>query len=96
MIQFWTRDKTEYLYIPEDKPQFFVAHLGQRRVHHQDQADGNGDIGGSDLKYIDEIPYAGIQIAPEHPDSHGQKDPQREKTVQKAQFFNGRISHASS
>ena len=34
----------------EDLGQFLVAHLGQRRIHHQDEADGDGNGGRPHLK----------------------------------------------
>ena len=39
--------QAQHLPVAEDVAQFFVLHFGQRRVHHQDQADGDGDIGGA-------------------------------------------------
>ena len=39
--------------VAEDVPQLLVVHLGERRVHHQDQPDGNRDIGGPDRDRID-------------------------------------------
>jgi hypothetical protein len=54
----------------------FVFYLGQRWDHHQYQPDGNGNIGGSDLKMVDHVPYAGEEIPPNDPGKRGQKNPQ--------------------
>ena len=37
------------LAVAEDVAQFLVFHLGQRRIHHQDEADGDGDVGRARL-----------------------------------------------
>ena len=52
--QDWTNDpvlnerKGQDLLIAEDIPQLLILHLGEWRVHHQDQADRNRDIGCTD------------------------------------------------
>ena len=45
----------EDLEVAEDPPHLFVAHLGQRRVHHQDEADGDRDVGGPDREPVPEV-----------------------------------------
>ena len=40
--------EAEDLVVAEDLAQLLVLHLGQGRIHHQDQADGDGDVGGAD------------------------------------------------
>jgi len=69
--------------VPEHLPQFLILDLGQRRIHHHDQADGDGNIGGPDLKDIDEISNPGEEIAAEDPGQHGDKNPQGEKAIDK-------------
>jgi hypothetical protein len=69
--------------------QFFVAHLGQGRIHHEDQADGDGDVGGADLKGVDDLGDGRIEITGHYPAEHGQEDPEGEVLVEKAQFFFG-------
>ena len=46
--------KRQDLPVPEDIRQLFVADLGQGRVHHDDQPDGDGDVGGPDAEFIPE------------------------------------------
>ena len=43
----------ENLGVAEDRPHLLVADLGQRRVHHQDETDGDGDVGRPDVESID-------------------------------------------
>ena len=61
MIQFWTRDRDEDLDVLEDVPELLVLHLGQGRVHHQDEADGDGDVGRPGLEPVDESDDAGTR-----------------------------------
>ena len=42
------------LAIPEDAAQLLVLHLGQGRIHHEDEADGNGNGGRAHLQAQDE------------------------------------------
>ena len=46
--------QTEHALVAEDLAQLLVAHLRQRREHHDDQADGDGNIRRAGLKAIDE------------------------------------------
>ncbi len=73
----------QYLDVAEHEAQFFIFHLGQGRVHHQDQANGDGDVGGAHGKEVDEILDLRKQITAANAHKHGQKNPQGEKAVQK-------------
>ena len=75
--------KGQDLKILEYLPKFFIPHLGKGRIHHQYEADGNGDIGGSHLETVYYIPNAGIKISASHADEHGQENPQSQKSIQK-------------
>ena len=81
MTQFCSSDNPKHLPIAEDLAQFVVMHLGQRRVHHQNQTDGDGDVGGADLELVDKALDAGHQRTQPHPDGHRQEDPQRQVAV---------------
>ena len=61
MIQFCTSDSPRILPVAEDLAQLLVADLGQRRVHHQDQPDGDGDGGRPDAEAVEEGHDAGKQ-----------------------------------
>ena len=74
--------KADHLFIPEDVPHLFVFHFGKRRVHHQDQPDGDRDIGGPDLEGIDEILGAREEVAGADADGHGGKDPDGKVAVE--------------
>ncbi len=45
--------QTENLPVAEDLAHFLVADFRQRRVHHQDQTDGDRDVGRSNLEAVD-------------------------------------------
>ena len=45
----------QHLGVAEDLVQLLVAHLGQGRIHHQNQADGDGQVGGADLEGVDNL-----------------------------------------
>ena len=61
ITQFCTSDNPSTLPIAEHVAQFFVAHLGQRRIHHHDQADGDWDVRGPDAEAIDETAMPGTR-----------------------------------
>ena len=61
--------------------QLFILHLGKRGIHHQDQPDGDGNVGCAHLKAVDQRFGARDEIAGGHPHGHRQKDPKCEKTV---------------
>jgi hypothetical protein len=61
--------------------------LGKRRVHHQDQPQSDGDIRRAALELIDKRFDTREEIADQNPDSHGQKDPQREKSIEKRELL---------
>ena len=61
--------------ISENLVQFLIPHFGQRRVHHENQTDGNGNIGGTDLKGINHIPDTRVQPAAQNTCKHGCKNP---------------------
>jgi len=44
-----------------------VPDLGQRWIHHQNQPDGNGDIGRVHLEPVPEVHHPGEKVPPAHP-----------------------------
>ena len=64
------------LRVAEDVSQFLVVHLGERRVHHDDEADGYGDRSGADRGALDGFADLGPHVTSRHPDGHGQEDPE--------------------
>lgn len=74
--------KPQYPEIGKDLGQFFIPDFGKRWIHHQDQADGNGNIGATTFHDCPEIFDAGEKISPHHPDKHGQEDPEGEEAVE--------------
>ncbi len=78
--------QAQHLPVAEDLAQLVIMHLGQRRVHHQDQADGDGDVGGADRnRRVERLDGLGQQKAQAHADRHGQEDPQGQVAVEKGQ-----------
>ena len=63
--------------VAKDVAELLVLHLGERRIHHHDEADGDGDVGGADVERVDEVGHAGEGPAQEHADGHGEEDPER-------------------
>jgi len=77
----------QHLGVAKGLTQLLVLDLGKGRVHHQDKADGDRDVGGAHLELVDEILDAGHQVAQPHANRHGQKDPQCQITVEQRQPF---------
>ncbi len=73
--------------VTKNVTQLLILHLGQRRVHHDNKANGNEHVGGAHLKMVPEPRNARGEIAGEHSDAHGKKDPERQITVKKRQLF---------
>ena len=80
----------------ENLGQFLVAHLGQGRVHHQNQADSDGNIGGAHLKVGQGLGKTGDQIAQGDPGSHGQENPQGQEALHETQAFGNSGGHKCS
>jgi len=71
------------LEITKDLSQLLVFHLGQGRVHHEDQPYGNGDVCGSHLKGIDEILDYWENVSGADSNSHAQEYPESQITIDK-------------
>ena len=82
--------KAEHAPVAEDPAHLLVPDLGQRRVHHQDKADGDGDGGSAHLEKADEVGHTGDKIAQPHPEPHRQEYPERQETVQEGKAAGGR------
>ena len=66
----------------EDVAELLVLHLGQGRIHHQDEADGDGDVGRPRLELVDEADDGRDEIAQPDADGHGQEDPEGQVSVE--------------
>jgi hypothetical protein len=64
-----------------DLAQLLVSHLSQRREHHDDETDSDGDIGRPSLKAIDEGSRPGDEVADAHANSHREEYPERKEAV---------------
>ena len=87
--------QAQHLDIPEDLGETLILHLGEGRVHHQDQADRDQDVGRPDLEGVDELLNPWDEIAEGDADRHGQEDPQRQEAVERRKAFGcaGGLSH---
>ena len=80
--QFCTSDNPRTRQLRKDIRQLFVPDLGQGRVHHQDETHGDGEVGGTDGESAPELGNTEPQGSHRYPHTHGQKDPQRQVSVQ--------------
>ena len=67
ITQFWIKERDKTLNFFENLGQFLVAHLGQGRIHHQDEADGDGNVGGAHLKVGQNLGKPWDEVAQEPP-----------------------------
>jgi hypothetical protein len=72
----------QYAAVLEDPPHLLVLHLRQRRIHHEDQPDGDGDGCRADGEAVEEGHYAGNEVPEAHARRHGGEDPQRQVAIQ--------------
>ena len=79
--------ESEHAAVAEDFAEFFVADLCQRRKHHDDEADGDGDVGGAALEAVDEDGDVGHEVSQANADGHGEKDPEREEAVEEGEVL---------
>ena len=67
----------------EHSPHLFVLHLRQRRIHHQDQPDGDRDGCRADAESVEEGYDAGNKVPKAHSSGHGRENPERKKPIKK-------------
>ncbi len=69
--------------IGKDFGELAVVHFSKRGIHHEDEANGNGDVGGANSHGSKEgFGVAYQEIANEDPEGHGGKNPEGEVAVQ--------------
>jgi hypothetical protein len=85
--------ETEDLVVAEDLAELLVLHLGERRIHHHDEPDGDGDVGRPDVEPVDEAGHAGEGPTEEHADGHGKEDPGGEVAVEEREPLHGAFCH---
>lgn len=69
-------------------------HLGERRIHHEDEADGDGQIGSADRERREERFRIGYdELAKENPESHRCENPDREIPVKEGHLSGDGFSH---
>ncbi len=90
----------EHPEVAEDGPHLLVPHLGERRVHHEDQPDGDRDGGGTHARPVEQRDDAGEDVAHPHADRHRREDPDREVAIQEGEAPCGtrgtHVSHGAS
>jgi len=77
----------QHLHIAEDPAHLLVFHLGQGRVHHQDEAHGYRDGGGAHLELGEKLVHPREEEPGAHADTHGQEDPEGEIGVKERELF---------
>ena len=81
--------------IGENLRHLLVAHLGQRRIHHEDESRGNEQVGRADRDRREKHHRIRNQkISRQHPRRHRCENPQREVTVQKRHFARDSLGHS--
>jgi len=70
---------------PENFIEFLISYFGQGRIHHEDEPDSDGDVGGSHLERINQLFGCGDKVPDEHARSHGQEYPQGQVAIEKTQ-----------
>ena len=79
--------------VAEDVAELLVAHLGERRIHHHDEADGDGDVGRAHGPAVDELGHRDEGPADEHADEHGEEDPEGEVAVEERESLDRAVCH---
>ena len=67
----------------EHSPHLFVLHLRQRRIHHQDQPDGDRDGCRADAETVEERYDAGNQVPEANSSGHGSENPECKIPIEK-------------
>ena len=67
----------------EDPPHLLVLHLRQRRIHHQDQSDGDRDGCCADAETVEEGYDAGNNVPEANSSGHGSENPERKIPIEK-------------
>ena len=75
--------------VAKDFAKFFVTHFGQGRIHHDDESDGDGDIGGADLKAVDKGGRAGMKWPRRRRSAMARKIQRVRKRSRKESFLRG-------
>jgi len=81
--QFLNQRQKQNAAVLENTPHFLVPHLRQRRIHHEDQPDGDWHGGRADAEAVEEGHDAGNKVPESDAHRHSRKDPQREVTIRK-------------
>ena len=78
--------EAQHLAIAKDLAQPLILHLGQRRIHHQDQAHGDGNVRRARLIALQQRGHIRHKAPQRNAGRHGQKDPKRQKAVDERQL----------
>ncbi len=82
--------------VAEDPAELLVAHLRQRRIHHQDQPDRDRDRGRADAEPIESGCRSRPEPAEQEPQRHRQEDPHGQQAVEDRQSPSRCARHACS
>jgi len=84
----------EHSPIAEHLAELLVAHLRQRRVHHEDEPDRDRHVGRADVEAMQQLGRARHEVAERDAEHHREEDPRGEVAVEERQA-RGR-AHASA
>ena len=80
--------------VGEDLGELRILHLRQRRIHHENEADGDGQVGRANgERGKQRLGVGDHELAEEDPDSHGGEDPDREIPVEEGHVLGDGFSH---
>ena len=65
--------------------QRLVPHLAQNWIHHDEQADGNGDGDADEGGLLEAGPGGGDEVAEDEAEGHGEEDPEDEEAVEEGE-----------
>ncbi|MDZ7675683.1 MAG: hypothetical protein U5K30_11525 [Acidimicrobiales bacterium] len=90
MIQFEEQGQAQHATVGGDLAEVVVPDLGQHRVHHQQQTDGDRQRDRVDLDPVECLVEAGEQLAERDAQHHGGADPQRQEPVERGELVEDR------
>lgn len=73
--------------VAEDFGELLIADFGERWVHHDDEPDGERDVGGAEGDRAEKFLGIGEEkFSEDDADCHGEENPEREKSVEEGEF----------
>ncbi|MEZ4341277.1 MAG: hypothetical protein R3B74_01440 [Nitrospirales bacterium] len=86
----------QYFPVTKDQGQLFVFYAGQRGIHHEDEADGDGKVGGLPREAIEEGRGFGEYCLYRDAPSHRQNQPGCKVAIEKRETTGAARGHVSN